>query len=856
MTLRQKTLLIFALTLTTLVGSLWLLSRSVLLTGFARVEERDARTRMDQVLQLIGEERVTLAAAAQDYSQWDDAYHFMQTRDERFLAQLPRADTTSLRIHFVLLLDSSGRLVFGKGLDLDRKVDTSLDAPLLAVFTEGRVALANAGTTGLFRLPDGPALVAAHPILRSTGEGPALGLLVFGRRLDAWQWAKLTRETGLALSVTSPEAALPAGALASPEHPVEIVRRGPDALSAHALLVDGAGQPALVVTASLPRPIYAQARRSLEYLTGWVFMIGLLLGGAGLLLVETLTLARLRRLTAAARRIGTETALEARLPSAGTDELAILASALNGMLDALARARAEIQEGAARLRDVVEHSTNLFYSRDPQGALTYMSPQARSYLDVAPDAAMTWSGLVTANPANAEGVAAGRRAFETGERQPPYPLELQGPTGKRIQVEVNEAPVVRDGRTVAVVGALADVTARKGAETEQARLEEELRQAQKMEAVGRLAGGVAHDFNNLLGVIGGFSELLARDLGDGHPGLPRLQQIRKATERAAVLTRQLLAFGRKQLLQPTTLDLNAVVATLEPMLRRLIGEHITLVTEHAADAGLVSADAGQLEQVLTNLVMNARDAMPAGGRLAISTAAVVLGPGGPVAEAAPGPYVRLSVTDTGHGMDEATQARIFEPFFTTKELGKGTGLGLSTVFGIVKQSGGYVRVESAPARGCSFHVYLPSIPAPSPPPATRSEGIASGARGPETVLVAEDEPALRRMVEEVLTDGGYEVLAAPDPEQALAIAAAHAGTIHLLLTDVVMPGMSGREVAERLTSGRPQMRVLYMSGYTDEALGRHGILGQGLHFIQKPFAPGALLGRIREVLDAPRPDAS
>ncbi len=386
--------------------------------------------------------------------------------------------------------------------------------------------------------------------------------------------------------------------------------------------------------------------------------------------------------------------------------------------------------------------------------------------------------------------------------------------------------------------------------TERKRLEHQLVQAQKMEAVGRLAGGIAHDFNNQLTVVLGRSEMLLERLPPEDPRRRPAQLIRETAERAAGLTRQLLAFSRKQVLEPKVLDLNQVVGGMEKMLRRLIGEDVELTLAPGAGLGAVSADPGQLEQVVMNLAVNARDAMPQGGRLLLRTANAELDTTAcrRHADAAPGRYVMLEVTDTGVGMDAATQARIFEPFFTTKEAGKGTGLGLATVFGIVKQSNGHIWVYSEPGHGTTFKVLLPRI-----------EGEADGApaetaaarRGSETILLAEDEPELRALVAEHLEARGYTVLAAATPEEALGLARAHAGPIHLLLTDVVMPGLSGRALSEQFRAERPEARVLYMSGYTDEIIGHHGLLEAGTALLQKPFTGNALALKVREVLDAP-----
>jgi two-component system cell cycle sensor histidine kinase/response regulator CckA len=384
--------------------------------------------------------------------------------------------------------------------------------------------------------------------------------------------------------------------------------------------------------------------------------------------------------------------------------------------------------------------------------------------------------------------------------------------------------------------------------TEQRRLEGQLLQAQKMEAVGRLAGGVAHDFNNLLTVILSYGDLLLEDLPRDAPQRDDVAEIRQAAVAASALTRQLLAFSRQQVLEPRVLDVNAVVAGTEKLLTRLIGEDVRLTISLATTVGLVKVDPGQLEQIIMNLAVNARDAMPQGGRLTIETGDVEMDEtyvrGHPLAHA--GHYVMLAVSDTGVGMDAETQARIFEPFFTTKEVGKGTGLGLATVYGIVKQSGGFIWVYSEPGHGTTFKVYLPRVDEPVSPAAAAAPPAAGGA---ETVLVVEDVAAVRTVAREMLERRGYTVLEAPDGESALRLAGKHRGEIHLLLTDVVMPGGSGRALADRLLALRPGMKVLYMSGYTDDAVVRHGILEAGIAYLQKPFAPDSLTRKVRAVLD-------
>jgi nitrogen-specific signal transduction histidine kinase len=400
-----------------------------------------------------------------------------------------------------------------------------------------------------------------------------------------------------------------------------------------------------------------------------------------------------------------------------------------------------------------------------------------------------------------------------------------------------------------LLGISIDITERKHAEEAlRAGLQEQLRQAQKMEAVGRLAGGVAHDFNNLLSIVLSYSDLILSQIEADNPFRSDLEEVRRAGARAAELTGQLLAFSRQQVLQPRVLDLNQVLSGMERLLPRILGEHIEIAFRKADGPQLAKADPSQLDQVLMNLVINARDAMPDGGKLTIETAPVELD-AHYVAEhldARPGAHVMLAVSDSGVGMDRATMARIFEPFFTTKETGRGTGLGLSTVFGIVKQSGGSLWVYSEPGQGTTFKIYLPVVTGaadvPRPPVAT------GDLHGDETVLLVEDEEQVRVLASHLLRRLGYTVLEARRAGEALAIAAEHPGEIDLLLTDVIMPEMGGRVLAERIQEERPDVRVLFMSGYTDDAIVHHGVLDAGMAFLQKPLTPDSLARRVREVL--------
>jgi two-component system cell cycle sensor histidine kinase/response regulator CckA len=513
------------------------------------------------------------------------------------------------------------------------------------------------------------------------------------------------------------------------------------------------------------------------------------------------------------------------------------------------QAEAALMQERQLLHTLMDNLPDLIYFKDRESRFTRINPahaKAFGLSDPAQALGKTDFDFFTDEHAQ-QAYADEQEIVRTGDPMVGKEEKETWPDG-RVTWASTTKMALRDnnGNIVGTFGVSRDVTTRKA-------LEEQLRLAQRMESVGRLAGGVAHDFNNLLTIIAGYSQLVKGGLDERSPFHAHLDEILRASDRAATLTQQLLAFSRKQVLQAQVLDLNAVLRDLEKMLTRLIDEDIELKAIPQPGLGRVKADPGQVDQVIMNLVVNARDAMPEGGTITIETANVELNQDYARSHfpVIPGRYVMLAVSDTGTGMSQEIQAHIFEPFFTTKETGKGTGLGLATVYGIVKQSGGYIWVYSEPGRGSTFKIYLPRVEESVAEPKS-AEAFPDLVEGSETVLVVEDEEAVRSLVCKTLESHGYKVLEAQGADHALRILEEYAQPIHLLLTDVVMPRMSGKELAQRLSVVCPQVKVLYMSGYTDDAIVRHGILEPGVSFIQKPFTPRTLAQRVREVLDAGR----
>ena len=508
----------------------------------------------------------------------------------------------------------------------------------------------------------------------------------------------------------------------------------------------------------------------------------------------------------------------------------------------------ELRESEERYRLLVENAGDVI-AIVQDGYFRFINQKATELLGYSLEELMPRPFWEIIHPEDREKVLESYSKRLRGEETPAvYSFRAVDKEGNVKWAEMNAVNIFHEGKP-AVLCFVRDMTERKRIEAEMVSLQEQLRQAQKMEAIGRLAGGIAHDFNNLLTVIKGNTQLSLMDLREGDPLKKNLEEIKSASDRAADLTRQLLAFSRKQIMEMRVIDLNTIIKNLEKMVRRIIGEDIELVTFLTEGIGRVRADPGQMEQAIINIVVNARDAMPDGGKLTIETANVELDEEYARNHVAvkTGRYVMLSISDTGVGMTSEVRERVFEPFFTTKEMGKGTGLGLSTVYGIVKQSEGNIWVYSEPGQGTTFKIYLPRVDEPLEE--LREEVIGEVPRGTETVLVVEDEETVRKLAVRVLKREGYKILEAPDGGKAFMLCEGFKEPIHLILTDVVMPGMSGSKLVERLKEIHPEMKVLYMSGYTDNAIVHHGVLEEGTNFIQKPFALDGLARKVREVLD-------
>jgi PAS domain S-box-containing protein len=847
--LRNKTLFIVLAALIGLVGGLFVLSRAVLLSGFSRLEADFATENLGRASSALMNEIDTLQHTTDQFADSDQSYAYLTgPNPERVQSEFPARIFEQLRVSFIVVLDRSGHRVFSKGFNVPAMKSASVPDDLESHLHAGSPLLGKAGemsdVAGIVMLASGPVLIDSSAILTSNSDGPSAGRMIMGRSLDADETVRLAEMTHMPVDIEriDPATMQPdfrvAAATITDENP-DLIR--PDAhgsLAAYQELHDINGQRAVILRVLLPRKIYEQGQTSLLQFLLLLLAAGMVFGAVTMYLLERFVISRVGKLSDDITQIGASGDLGKRLHISGHDELSNLGDTINSMLEDLEIGQIERHAERVRLTVMVEKMPAVLWTTDAQLVITSAMGAG---LDALGLRALEPVGLPVLDffftkDNDAAPIAAHRNALEG--QSVAYEV-----TWKDRRFESHVQPLLDgEGAIQGVIGVALDITERE-------RLTDQLRQSQKMQAVGELAGGVAHDFNNLLMVVKGHSQLLLERMPESSPLRLSVEQVEKAADRAAALTRQLLAFSRKQVLQARVMDMNDSVAGMIRMFSRVIGENIQMAFVPGGKLGRVKADPGQIEQVLLNLVVNARDAMPNGGRLTIETSNVELDRGYSATHTSfePGLYVMLTVTDTGCGMDAQTQARMFEPFFTTKGPGKGTGLGLATVYGVVKQSGGYIYVYSEPGRGTTFKIYLPQVSADLDVLLPDSEKRRS-ARGTETILFVEDEQSVRELVRDYLVGAGYCMLEAPDGVQALKVAAAHPGLIHMLITDVVMPHLSGPQLATKLSAERTDLKVLFISGYTDDTVFRHGVLEGGVAFLQKPFNLKALSQKIREVL--------
>jgi signal transduction histidine kinase len=872
-TLRRKTLVIIGATLLGLLVGFFVLTRLTLLRRFRRYEDVQARQQVQRVATVLDHELAQLATIVHDNAEWDEAYSFVQHPNQRFLASnYPAPLFAELRINLLEYLNSSGEVVFQRLADpsvpqptIPPEIQRELVRPGLLV----RPHAADTVVSGIMVFPSGPMMMAALPVRKSSGEGPVQGALIIGRKLDANEIHRLSLLTHLDVqtySVDDPQ--LPADfrivrTWLSRLTPVASRLLDEKYIRGYQLLFDIEGQPALIMGVRVPRTYYEEGKNTQVYLMLSALAVGFVFSAVTVFLFEKLVLSRLVGLGKNVAAIGARGDLSARVVTEGNDELSQLSQLINRMLADLEEATRERRRDEERYRAYISQSTEGIWRCELEQPLPVTLPESEQMLHLEqnlyfaecndtlarlhgfahPDQMRGMRLRALFNLAEPQNLELARKFLTSAYRITDSESIERDQRGSARYFLNNVSGVVENGALVRVWGAQREIT-------EHRRLESQLRQAQKMEAIGRLAGGVAHDFNNLLSVIHGYTEILLRRLPPRSREHKEADQVLRATDRAASLTQQLLAFGRKQVLEPRVLDLNPVVCDMEHMLRHLVREDIDLVILTDPELWLVRADPAQMEQVLVNLAVNASDAILSGGRVTLQTKNVELDERVTRQDPAllPGQYVMLAVSDTGIGMDAETRGKIFEPFFTTKDVGKGTGLGLASVYGIVRQSGGQISVYSEPGQGSVFRIYLPRVQgkaemamplsAPGPTPA-----------GTGTVLLVEDDASVRRLGEEVLKDRGYAVISAASGQEALRLVENDGAKIDLLVTDVIMPGMAGDELVEHLRLHRPDLKVVFVSGYASDAIPRI-IINSNTSFLQKPFPVEELVRKVYDMIHA------
>ena len=827
MGLRRKTQIITGVVLLGLLVVLYAVTRRTLLVQFSHLEEQQTRQNLDRVSNAISNELDLLNGSARDDSMWDEAYDFVQHPRPDWGEKNFGEDTyLHLRLNVLLYLNADGVPVLAREFDTatreQKPARPEIVAPLCQLAFSGHSTVSE-GTSGILEVPEGPLLVAAWPVVTSVGKVPAQGTLVMARWLNASEMRRLGSTRTLQFDVFTAHELRPgepnaaAFARLAQGSTSVITPLSADEIAGYTILKDIHGEPAIMLRVVTPRSVYQQGRTTLKFLMLATLLVGMVFTLVNVALLDRLILLRLIALRDAVTGISAGTNLSNRVPAKGDDELSQLGTSINRMLAAFEHSQKDLNTQAQAM-EACPDGMGIMNERAEFVHLNKAHAAIFGYESVEELLGKSWKLLYADEEvARFEKLVMPsliRRGHWEGE------ATARRKDGSSFPQQVSLASLAEGG----MVCVCRDITERR-------LLEDQLSKKQRMESIGTLAGGIAHDFNNLLTVIIGYGQTLLGKVEHDPSLRSNVEHIVQSAGRAASLTRQLLAFSRKQILQPRVLDLNLVVRDLEKMLRPLVGDDIVMVTRCAAAIGSVKADLSQVEQVVVNLVVNARDAMPKGGRLTLSTSNVNRTPEGPRdRDVPPGRYVVLSVADNGMGMKPDVLARIFEPFYTTKEVGKGTGLGLSTVYGIVEQSGGYVAVESTPGNGTEFKIFFPTVEAaPESTPPERSPSWRK--QGTETVLLVEDDVAVRELAHDILRSCGYRVLAVGDPARLQAILNDQAIRIHILVTDVMMPGSNGREVANQVLRLHPGTRTLFMSGYAYHTMLDRGVLEPGSFFI-------------------------
>ncbi len=856
------------------------LSLVVLLTGAAFTtrllrqadmnDVEEARSAARVAAFVVQESLAALSATCLDYAAWHETREFALGRNSTYAtAYLTEEMARKNRLHLIFVFNPRGELVFESGFDprsgrqIPMREDTRrllLDRPELSRHEDDKYVSA-----GVWFLPDGPALIAARPILGDDYQGPVGGSIAFGRYLTRTEFRRLREWIDADFAVVPDTRANNTGGRRGSTAGTVVVTESPDFHLASMPLRHRNGPGARI---EVRHPRLARKAHLDEAARGisTILAIGLFVLASTLLAIEYLVTKRLSRLRNFVRDVVRTADLSRRIGarSDSRDEVDELCADFDSLLDKWRSVRAardatqaaleasnetlrnEVHEREAARRDVakfaalVEGDGDAIGFFDCGGRLVYLNPAGRRLIGLRADDAL--------DRVCAAGLTGGT---DPVKRLPDGETEIRHlRTGEPIPVDVmNIAPRMPDGESIDMNGVvMRDLRPRRQAEAERAHLEEQLHHAQRMDAIGRLAGGVAHDFNNILTAINGYTQLVIETTPESDSRHADLVEIRKSAERAKALTNQLLAFGRRQVVTPRVLSVRESVDSALRMIVRIIGERISLRVDAGEEDGRVLADPMQIDQILVNLVVNARDAMPDGGELAIRVEEERIGDDGDARayDAEPGSYVRVSVIDTGSGIEPDVLPHVFEPFFTTKEKGKGTGLGLPTVYGIVRQIGGFVTVESQPGKGSAFHIHLPCAQAPVATLDPKTD--AERAWGVGTVLLAEDEDAVREYAMRVLTSMGYRVISASCGQDALEKARECGDELALLVTDVIMPRMNGRDLADRLRAERPNLPIVFISGYTDDVLDTQGVFETGARFLQKPFDIDDLVRAVRDAV--------